>query len=334
MNAGSLDRILITGGSGFLGQTIGKRLRNAGHEVFLAARSQTNLIKAGELTGCAIKPLDLADPKSVADAFDAVCPSVVIHAGASKHVGLAEAEPLECIDVNVRGSQAIARAAIHNGCRVVIGISTDKAAAPAMTTYGLTKALMERCFTSLDATSGVEFSLVRLGNIAWSPGSVFPAWREMQRLGETIRSTGPEMRRFFMSVNDAAEIVELQLKKSNILSGKVFVPRLKAAQISCILDLWTTQFGGTWEQVAQRRGDCQDQWMFGPAEERHATAISLGRHEGVALDFKQTKPGAGVMALSSGDAPRFTADEILSMLALELQKESEASEIKVGICRQ
>lgn len=315
IKANVVERVLITGGSGFLGQAIGHRLRNAGHEVLLAARSQTPLIEAGERTRCAVKPLDLADPTSVMDTFDAFRPAVVIHAGASKHVGLAEMEPLECIDVNVHGSQAVARAAIRHGCRVVLGISTDKAAAPAMTTYGISKALMERCFASLDGTAGVRFSLVRLGNLAWSPGSVFPAWREMQRRGETIRTTGPEMRRFFMSVSAAVDIIERQITEIDYLSGKIFVPKLKVAQISDVLDVWTTRFGGAWEPVARRKGDFDDQWMFGPSEGPYATEFALGGHDGIALDLARTRPGAGVEPLSSATAPRLTVEEIDELLA-------------------
>ena len=99
---------------------------------------------------------------------------IVIHAAATKYVDTSEKFANECIDVNVVGSSNVARVSIDQEIETVIGISTDKTAPPVFNTYGLSKALMERLFTSLDDKSNTKFACVRFGNIAWSTGSVFP----------------------------------------------------------------------------------------------------------------------------------------------------------------
>jgi FlaA1/EpsC-like NDP-sugar epimerase len=86
---------------------------------------------------------------------------------------------MEAIDINVIGSQHVARVAMELGVETVIGISTDKASPPVRNTYALTKALMERMFCSLNGKTATKFVCVRFGNLAWSTGSVLPIWKRM-----------------------------------------------------------------------------------------------------------------------------------------------------------
>src|SRR5688572_29483677 len=128
--------LLITGGTGFLGRHLAIALRND-YEVFLGARNGHQNAMAREATGCPVLPLDVTNIESVRDAFAEVRPEIVIHAAAMKFVDLAEQFPMECVDVNVLGSQTTARVAIEHKVATVIGISTDKAAPPIKNTYGL-----------------------------------------------------------------------------------------------------------------------------------------------------------------------------------------------------
>jgi FlaA1/EpsC-like NDP-sugar epimerase len=128
------------------------------YDVVLTGRNNKQNQMAAEVTGCAVLPMDVSNIEAVRDTFVEVKPDVVIHAAATKFVDLAEKQPMECVDVNVTGSQNIARVSIEKGVDSVLGISTDKAAPPVRNTYGLSKALMERVFCSMDGKSDTRFS--------------------------------------------------------------------------------------------------------------------------------------------------------------------------------
>ena len=174
--------ILITGGTGFLGRQLGRAFRKD-HRVILAARNNAQNAVAGQVTGCETMPLDITNIESVRDVFNEATPDIVIHAAATKYVDLSEKYPMECLDVNVTGSQNVVRISIEKGVETLIGMSTDKSAPPVANTYGLTKALMERVFCAMDGKSSTRIACVRHGNIAWSTGSflrmisVREAWR-------------------------------------------------------------------------------------------------------------------------------------------------------------
>ncbi|MGH9763855.1 MAG: polysaccharide biosynthesis protein, partial [Blastocatellia bacterium] len=188
--------MLITGGTGFLGRRLGRFFKEH-YDVVLAGRNHDQNRLAQTFSGCRVVPLDVASIESVRDVFSETRPAVVVHAAASKYVDVAEAHPMECIDVNVLGSQNVMRVAIDKGVETVIGVSTDKAAPPVANTYGLTKALMERMLCGMDGKTATEFACVRFGNLPWSTGSVFPVWKRMQETSGIIGTTGPEMFRFF-----------------------------------------------------------------------------------------------------------------------------------------
>src|SRR5688500_1638163 len=161
---------------------------------------------AEQFSGCRVLPMDVANIESVRDVFTEVKPDVVIHAAATKFVDLAERQPMECVDVNVVGSQNVARVAVEKAVQKVVGISTDKASPPVRNTYGLSKALMERVFCSMNGKTDTRFVSVRYGNVAWSTGSVLPIWKKMHETTGVIGTTGPDMRRFFFTVDEAVKL--------------------------------------------------------------------------------------------------------------------------------
>ena len=310
------DTILITGGTGFLGRALARHLaaRGAGR-VVLAGRNNEQIRLAALRTGCEAVPLDVASPASVRDVIVATRPRTIIHAAASKFVDLAERHPHECLDVNVAGSQRVARAAMELGVASVIGISTDKATPPVRNTYGLTKALMERLFCSLDGTADTRFACVRLGNIAWSTGSVFPVWTRMQRdHGGVIGSTGPEMRRYFLGVDEAAGLVLAALDHVDQVGGGVLTRPMKAARIRDILDVWVRRYGGRWERIDARPGDRDDEDLIGEAERAHTRAVEVAGAGHLLLSFRAPVPAPIPGALSSANAPRLTEAEIDALI--------------------
>src|ERR1051326_3309067 len=144
-----MKTILITGGSGFLGKRLGLSLKNK-YNVILSGRNNKQNFYAEKVSGCKVIALDVTNIESVRDAINEFKPEIIIHAAATKFVDLSEKQPMECVDVNVTGSQNIARVAADKGVGTVIGVSTDKASPPVRNTYGLTKALMERMFCSMN----------------------------------------------------------------------------------------------------------------------------------------------------------------------------------------
>ena len=220
-----MKKILITGGSGFLGKELAMKLKSS-NEVILGSRNNGLNRLAAEITGCETIPLDITSLESVKDAVSRYKPEIIIHAAATKYVDLSEKQPFECIDVNILGSENVARVSIDSGVKTVIGISTDKTAAPVGNIYGHTKAIMERLFSGLDGVGGTNFSCVRFGNIAWSTGSVFPIWKRMMESNNLIETTGPNMRRFFFSVSEASDLVIRCLNNQNELKGKILSQKI------------------------------------------------------------------------------------------------------------
>ena len=307
--------ILISGGTGFLGRHLGAHLRSSGDtRVVLAARNNEQNRKAGDESGCEVLPMDVTNIESVRDTINAVRPDVFIHAAATKYVDLSEREPFECIDVNVVGSENVARVAIDKKVPIVLGISTDKAAPPTTTTYGMSKAIMERLFCALDGRSDTRFGNVRFGNIAWSTGSVFPPWREMAERDGVIGSTGPEMRRYFFSIDEATGLVARAIDNMDQVGGRVLSIDMGAAQMSDILDVWKDKFGTDWERLPPRPGDSIDQGLIGDSEVGHTKTIQLDGHTHYLCDFRDRDFGDLTEPLTSETARRLTVDEISTLL--------------------
>ena len=130
--------ILITGGAGFLGKNLALKL-GKNYKVVLGSRNNFFAQQASIETNCEITPLDVVNIESVRDSINKYKPEIVIHAAATKYVDLAEKNPNECIDINILGSQNVARVSIENNVKIVIGISTDKASPPFNNIYGLSK---------------------------------------------------------------------------------------------------------------------------------------------------------------------------------------------------
>jgi FlaA1/EpsC-like NDP-sugar epimerase len=305
--------ILITGGTGFLGKRLGVALKNE-YRVILTGRNNKQNFAANKFSGCEIAPLDVSNIESVRDAFREFKPAIVIHAAATKFVDLAEKFPMECVDVNVLGSQNVARVALETGVDVVIGISTDKAAPPVRNTYGMSKALMERIFCSMNGKSITKFTCVRYGNVAWSTGSVMPIWRKMLAETGVIGTTGPEMRRFFFTVDDAVKLVVEALVNIDEVQGKVLSRKMKAAQIEDILKIWVDSHGGKYTKIDGRPGERDDEFLIGELELPYTREIEYNGITHYLISFNEKVDSPITVGLSSANTDRLSADEILSII--------------------
>lgn len=309
-----MNKILITGGTGFLGKRLALSLKEMGHEVVITGRNNKQNFLAAKFTGCEALPMDVSRIESVRDTVSQVKPDIIIHAAATKFVDLSEKQPMEAVDVNVVGSQNIARIAVEKNIKLVVGISTDKASPPVRNTYGLTKALMERMFSSMDANSDTDFVCVRYGNVAWSTGSVLPVWRKMLQKTGVIQTTGPEMLRFFFTVDEAVELVLTALTNARELHGKVLSRRMKSARMKEILGVWVEQENASYEKIVGRPGERELEYLIGELELPYTEEKKYNGISHYVISFNQKVENPLKEILSSANAERLTKDEILSII--------------------
>lgn len=157
----------------------------------------------------------------------------VIHAAALKQVPAAEYNPFECIRTNVNGAENVVRAALRNGVRKVLALSTDKAANP-INLYGASKLASDKIFiaaNNLSGSVGTRFSVVRYGNVAGSRGSVVPFFRKLIEEGtDHLPITDLRMTRFWITLGHGIDFVSSSL--AMMRGGEIFVPKIPSVRIT------------------------------------------------------------------------------------------------------
>ncbi len=149
---------------------------------------------------------DICDRDRVFQIFREEKPAVIFHAAAHKHVPLMETNPTEAIKNNIFGTKNCADAAAEVGAQKFVMISTDKAVNPT-SVMGCSKRVAEMYIQNLSAPKGTQFVTVRFGNVLGSNGSVIPIFKEQIRRGGPVTVTHPEMKRYFMTIPEAAQLV-------------------------------------------------------------------------------------------------------------------------------
>jgi len=283
-----MKKLLITGGSGFLGKNLSKEL-SKDYEIFCTSRNQKQLQKLKNNVNTEILPGDVTNYHSINEVISRVKPEIVVHAAATKFVGLSEKFPNECIDVNILGSQNVLRSSINNQVEYVLGISTDKATSPIENFYGHSKAIMEKLFTLSDGEYNTRFSCVRYGNVTWSTGSVFPIWEDMTNKDNHVISTGPEMSRFFFSIDDATRLIQDSIQHQDKIYGKILSIPMKGVKVSRILDVWCSEFSCEWSTGEIRSGDRPLEYLISDQEKFKTSKINLNNQDYFLLNPKENK---------------------------------------------
>lgn len=221
--------ILVTGAGGSIGSELCRQIASYQPSMLvLFEQSEYALYRIEQSLRDAFENLpiasvigDIKNAKRVNHALHQYSPSLVFHAAAYKHVPLMEeSNAWEAVQNNVLGTLVVANAAIENGVKKFVLISTDKAVNPT-NVMGATKRLSEMVCQALQQSSETRFEMVRFGNVLGSAGSVIPRFQEQIDHGGPVTVTHPDMVRYFMSIPEAAQLV-LQAGTMG-LGGEVFV---------------------------------------------------------------------------------------------------------------
>ena len=220
--------ILITGAAGSIGSEIARQtVKFTPSRLFILDNNESGIFDLAEelrviSPNIDIIPViaDITDNGKINKIFSQYRPEIVFHAAAYKHVPLMEEYPEEAVKVNVIGTYILGRAAINNGVKTFVLISTDKAVKPEAV-MGKTKRAAEIVLSALDEEQKTRFVSVRFGNVLGSRGSVIPTFKEKIRRRRPIAVTHPDMRRYFMTIPEAALLV----MEAGVLGkgGEIFV---------------------------------------------------------------------------------------------------------------
>ena len=226
--------ILITGGTGSLGKALIKRLKQSNCTIIVYSRDEGKQALLFGNDPSIIRIIgDIRDFDKLNVTLKRYNPDYIIHTAALKRIDDMEFHPDECVKTNINGSENVARAALENGTKKCILVSTDKACQP-VNVYGSSKFIAERIFTNYDYHSkSTIFASVRYGNVIASRGSFIPLWIDMINDDQVLKVTSESMTRFLFTLDDAVDAVLGALKHSN--GGEVFVPQINSYTLpTCI----------------------------------------------------------------------------------------------------
>lgn len=283
--------LLITGGTGSFGNAVLNRfLKTDIGEIRIFSRDEKKQddmrhefqVKMPEVAD-KIKFYigDVRDIASVRGAMRGV--DYIFHAAALKQVPSCEFFPMEAMRTNVIGTDNVLTAAIEEGVKAVICLSTDKAAYP-INAMGMSKALEEKVAIAKSRNSGkTKICCTRYGNVMCSRGSVIPLWIEQIKKGQPITVTEPNMTRFIMSLEEAVDLVLFAFEHGE--NGDLLIQKAPACTIQTQAEAVCELFGGKKEDIkiiGIRHGEKMYETLL--TNEECAKAVDLGNFYRVPAD--------------------------------------------------
>jgi FlaA1/EpsC-like NDP-sugar epimerase len=209
-----VKRVLVTGAGGSIGSELSRQVAALRPSSLVLLERYENALwalersLAGAQAGVDVYPIigDVTDEGRIDEVLRERRPQVILHAAAHKHVPLMELNPCEAIKNNVKGTRIVGEAAVRHGVDRFVLISTDKAVNPS-SVMGATKCVAELLTMRLAERASTCFMVVRFGNVMGSNGSVIPLFLEQIKNGGPVTITHPDMRRYFMLIPEAVQLV-------------------------------------------------------------------------------------------------------------------------------
>ena len=226
---------------------------------------------------------DVRDLQSVKNVMHGV--DYIFHAAALKQVPSCEFFPIEAVKTNVLGTENVLTAAIEEGVKNVVCLSTDKAAYP-VNAMGTSKAMMEKVIVAKSRTVSADKTKIcctRYGNVMCSRGSVIPLWIEQIRAGQPVTVTDGKMTRFIMSLEEAVDLVLFAFEHGQ--SGDILVQKAPACTIQTLAEAVCELFGADKSKIhviGIRHGEKMYETLL--TNEECAHAIDMGNFYRVPCD--------------------------------------------------
>jgi FlaA1/EpsC-like NDP-sugar epimerase len=207
-------RVLVTGAGGSIGSELCRQIGPFRPAEMIMLDHDESGLHAVELSTSgralldtsAVVLADVRERNSILRLFEERRPEVVFHAAALKHLPLLETYPAEALKTNVWGTWHLLEAAMATGVERFVNVSTDKAADP-ISVLGFSKAIAARLTAHAAACTGDAYLSVRFGNVLRSSGSVLQAFDAQVAAGGPLTVTDPEVTRFFMTLEEAVQLV-------------------------------------------------------------------------------------------------------------------------------
>jgi len=206
--------IMVTGAGGSIGSEICRQIiRFKPEKIILVDHSENNLFLILEeldnkfaFVSTVPIVIDIRNKQTLRGVFKKYKPDIIFHAAAYKHVPLMQLNPKAAIQNNYLGTKILAKLSIEFGVKRFVLLSTDKAVKP-QNVMGVSKLLSEQYLQTLSDVKSTRFMIVRFGNVLGSMGSVVPLFKEQIQSGGPVRVTHPNMKRYFMTIPEASQLV-------------------------------------------------------------------------------------------------------------------------------
>ncbi len=277
-----MNKTVVFGGSGYLGNALIDRLYSLGNENIVAVgRNESALVALKErFPLIEIIVGDISDQwivkKAMKDANE------VYLLSALKHVGLAETEVRSCVNTNIIGCMNVVEETLITKPKILMFISTDKASHP-IGVYGCTKKIGERLVAEAEKINkNTKYRVVRYGNVLYSSGSVLCKWKDKMMKGHEVIVTDINATRFFWSVSDAIDLVFDCIE--NAKDSTPYVPSMKSIKLGDLLSAMMEKYG-------------------------YVPVRTIGLQYGENMHEIISENG-----MNSFDSPRFTNEEILQFI--------------------
>lgn len=301
-----MKKIVIFGGSGTFGTAMTKRLlKEIFDEIVIFSRNEKLQFDHKQKIGFNEKVKyvigDIRNYNAVYDVLEGA--EYVILASAMKHIDKCEANPNECRKTNIDGCINVINASIERKVKKLVFLSTDKATNPS-TIYGCSKLFVEMYCQCVD-NKETNIIRTRYGNIFGSNGSVVWIFDKLAREGKKLTITNPDMTRFFMSINEAVDLVWYALTKGR--HNDLFVYDNKSATIMDIAKL----FSNDYEIIGNRCEEKTNEALLTINELNHSDFIEdkyFRVNKDITNDYGYINP------LTSDNAKRLTRKELEKML--------------------